>query len=48
MYFDPPHWWGVGLVFNGIRVIDLACSLDPFVLTQGSVLLCPATTRYDR
>nr|XP_022331115.1 neurexin-1-like isoform X8 [Crassostrea virginica] len=34
-----------GLVFNGIRVIDLACSFDPFVVTQGSVLLCPSSTR---
>lgn len=34
-----------GLVFNGIRVVDLACSLDPFIVTQGNVLLCPTTTR---
>ncbi|XP_056022330.1 neurexin-1a-like isoform X4 [Ostrea edulis] len=30
-----------GLVFNGIRVIDLASKLDPFIVTQGSVQLRP-------
>ncbi|XP_061165140.1 neurexin-1-like isoform X3 [Saccostrea echinata] len=34
-----------GLVFNGLRVIDLACELDPFVVTRGSVQLCPISTR---
>ncbi|XP_062610815.1 neurexin-1-like [Saccostrea cucullata] len=34
-----------GLVFNGIRVIDLACDLDPFIVTRGSVQLCPTDTR---
>lgn len=34
-----------GLVFNGKRVIDLACVQDPFVVKEGNVLLCPTTTR---
>uniref|UniRef100_K1PPU3 Laminin G domain-containing protein n=1 Tax=Magallana gigas TaxID=29159 RepID=K1PPU3_MAGGI len=36
------------LVFNGKRVIDLACVQDPFIVKEGNVLLCPTTTRYDR
>lgn len=34
-----------GLVFNGKRVIDLACVQDPFIVKEGNVLLCPTTTR---
>lgn len=47
-YCIDSHCWDVGLVFNGKRVIDLACVQDPFVVKEGNVLLCPATTRYDR
>lgn len=34
-----------GLVFNGKRVIDLACVQDPFIVKEGNVLVCPTTTR---
>lgn len=47
-YCIDSHCWGVGLVFNGKRVIDLACVQDPFIVKEGNVLVCPTTTRYDR